>query len=98
MARPPDFPGAAAWVPELLSVEAVHEGVQACRGCDLWERATQGVPGAGDPQAGGMLLGEQPGDMEDQEGRPFVGPAGQLLVRALADAGIDPARTFSTNA
>ena len=98
MPRSPEFPGAAAWVPELLSVEAVHEGVQACRGCDLWERATQGVPGAGDPQAGVMLLGEQPGDMEDQEGKPFVGPAGQLLVRALGDAGIDPARTFRTNA
>jgi uracil-DNA glycosylase family protein len=98
MPRSPDYPGAAAWVPARLSVAAIDKGVQACRGCDLWERATQGVPGAGNPDAEVVLLGEQPGDQEDKEGQPFVGPAGRLLDRALADAGIDPARTFRTNA
>jgi DNA polymerase len=72
--------------------------MQECRGCDLWEDATQAVPGIGGTDADVVLLGEQPGDQEDRAGKPFVGPAGRLLDRALADAGIDPARTFRTNA
>jgi len=72
--------------------------MQQCRGCDLWESATQGVPGAGNVDADVVLLGEQPGDQEDLAGEPFVGPAGRLLDRALADAGIEPERTFRTNA
>jgi uracil-DNA glycosylase family protein len=72
--------------------------MQECRGCDLWEQATQAVPGSGATDADVVLLGEQPGDQEDRAGEPFVGPAGRLLDRALADAGIDPDRTFRTNA
>jgi DNA polymerase len=80
------------------SLAALATGVQACRRCDLWRGATRGVPGEGAVHARLMLVGEQPGDMEDLAGRPFVGPAGQLLDRALADAGIDRGETFVTNA
>lgn len=69
-----------------------------CRRCPLWKDATQGVPGEGPAGASLMLVGEQPGDQEDLAGRPFVGPAGQLLDRALAEAGIDRGRVFVTNA
>ncbi|HEX3351155.1 MAG TPA: UdgX family uracil-DNA binding protein [Acetobacteraceae bacterium] len=69
-----------------------------CRRCDLWERATQTVFGEGPPDALMMLVGEQPGDQEDLAGRPFVGPAGQLLDRALAEAGVDRDRVYVTNA
>ena len=95
--RPP-APGARPWVPETLTLDSVARALEECRGCDLWEQATQAVPGAGAADADLVLLGEQPGDQEDRAGEPFVGPAGQLLVRALAEAGIDPARTFRTNA
>jgi DNA polymerase len=98
VAARPDHPGAQAWVPARPSLRSIDEGLQQCRGCDLWERATQGVPGRGSTEADLMLLGEQPGDQEDRAGEPFVGPAGKLLDRALADAGIDPVRTFRTNA
>lgn len=80
------------------SLEAIAAGVQGCRRCDLWRNATQGVPGEGAVHAPLMLVGEQPGDSEDLAGRPFVGPAGQLLDRALAEAGIDRGETFVTNA
>jgi uracil-DNA glycosylase len=90
-------PGAAAWVPERLSLKALREGVQECRGCELYRDATQGVMGDGPRTAALMLLGEQPGDREDQEGEPFVGPAGKVLDRALADVGIDPGDVFRTN-
>jgi DNA polymerase len=72
--------------------------VQTCQGCDLYERATQAVFGAGPRTARLLLVGEQPGDVEDREGEPFVGPAGHLLDRALAEAGIDRASAFLTNA
>jgi uracil-DNA glycosylase len=68
-----------------------------CHGCDLWERATQTVFGQGPAPAPVMLVGEQPGDREDIEGAPFVGPAGQLLDRALTEAGIDREKVFVTN-
>ena len=64
------------------------DDLDACRRCDLWKRATQGVPGEGPRRAHLMLVGEQPGDEEDRQGKPFVGPAGLLLRRALDDAGI----------
>jgi DNA polymerase len=92
------FPGAAEWVPESATVEGLREAAQACRGCDLYRDATQVVMGSGEPDASLMLLGEQPGDREDLAGEPFVGPAGKVLDRALADAGIEPGRTFVTNA
>ena len=90
-------PGAEAWVPEQPTLDELRTAVQACRGCELYRDATQGVMGEGDPDAPLVLLGEQPGDKEDQQGEPFVGPAGKLLDRALADAGIDPADVFKTN-
>jgi DNA polymerase len=72
--------------------------VQACRGCPLWRGATQAVFGEGPLKASIVLVGEQPGDREDREGRPFVGPAGRELDRALALAGIDRESTYVTNA
>jgi DNA polymerase len=85
-------------VPERLSLRALQEAVQECRGCELYEDATQAVMGEGRVSADLVLVGEQPGDQEDRRGHPFVGPAGRLLDRALADAGIDPERVFTTNA
>ena len=72
--------------------------IDACRACPLWERATQGVPGEGSPNARVMLVGEQPGDQEDQTGKLFVGPAGRVLDAALEKAGVDRADVYVTNA
>jgi uracil-DNA glycosylase family protein len=94
----PQFAGAEEWVPARVTAASLRAGVESCRGCDLWEGATHGVPGNGPVDASLMLLGEQPGDQEDLAGEPFVGPAGQLLDRALADAGLDPAHVYRTNA
>jgi DNA polymerase len=69
-----------------------------CRNCELWKRATQTVFGEGPGRARAMLVGEQPGDEEDLSGRPFVGPAGRLLDRALEEAGLDRAQLYVTNA
>jgi len=69
-----------------------------CRRCELWEHATQGVPGEGPPGARLMLVGEQPGDEEDVQGRPFVGPSGRLLRALLDDAGVPVEQVFLTNA
>jgi DNA polymerase len=80
------------------SLDAVAAGVDRCRRCDLWRHATQGVPGEGPAHARMLLVGEQPGDKEDLAGRPFVGPAGQVLDKALAEAGVPRAETFVTNA
>jgi uracil-DNA glycosylase len=78
-------------------LDKVAELAAGCQGCDLWERATQTVFGQGPAPAPVMLVGEQPGDREDVEGAPFVGPAGQLLDRALTEAGIDRQKVFVTN-
>src|SRR6185369_10973131 len=67
----------------------LREGAKRCQDCPLWANATQTVFGAGDPHARVMLVGEQPGDEEDKKGLPFVGPAGRLLDKALAEAGVD---------
>jgi DNA polymerase len=80
------------------SLEEVRRGVQACRRCDLYRDATQGVVGEGPAHARLMLVGEQPGDQEDLAGHPFVGPAGQMLDKALAEAGIARDQAFVTNA
>lgn len=80
------------------SLKAARAAAAGCRACPLWKNATQTVFGAGPARAPLMLVGEQPGDREDIEGRPFVGPAGQLLRRAMAEAGIDPAAAYITNA
>lgn len=77
---------------------ALAAGVRDCRGCDLWERATHGVPGEGPPRAPLMLVGEQPGDREDLTGTPFVGPAGRELDEILRRAGITRDTVYLTNA
>jgi uracil-DNA glycosylase family protein len=90
-------PGAEQWVPDRLSLDALREAAQDCRGCELYQDATQVVMGEGPAKAPLMVVGEQPGDKEDLAGEPFVGPAGKLLDRALAEAGIDPEAVFRTN-
>jgi uracil-DNA glycosylase family protein len=92
-----DRPGAEAWVPERLSLRALREAAPGCQGCELYRDATQVVMGQGRRDSPLMLLGEQPGDREDREGHPFVGPAGRVLDDALADAGISPGDVFTTN-
>jgi uracil-DNA glycosylase len=79
-------------------LDSLRHEAASCRACPLWENATQTVFGEGPPDAEIMLVGEQPGDKEDREGRPFVGPAGLLLDRALAEAGVDRGRVYVTNA
>jgi uracil-DNA glycosylase len=76
----------------------VRREAKGCRACPLWREATQTVFGEGPPAARLMLVGEQPGDREDREGHPFVGPAGTVLDQALELAGIDRARVYTTNA
>jgi DNA polymerase len=80
------------------SLEEVVAGVDACRRCDLWKHATQGVAGEGPPHAKLLFVGEQPGDQEDLAGRPFVGPAGGVFDKALAEARVPRAETYVTNA
>ena len=80
-----------------VDLAVVLEAARGCRACDLWERATQTVFGAGPADARVVLVGEQPGDAEDLAGEPFVGPAGKLLDRALDTAGLDRERIFVTN-
>jgi uracil-DNA glycosylase len=80
-----------------LGLAEVAHLAATCRGCDLWARGTQTVFGQGSTDARLMLVGEQPGDEEDRAGSPFVGPAGRMLDRALADAGVDRERVFITN-
>jgi uracil-DNA glycosylase family protein len=92
------FAGAARYLPEERGVNALKSAAERCRGCSLFEDASQTVFGRGHSGAPIMLVGEQPGDQEDRAGEPFVGPAGRLLARALKDAGIDPAMTYETNA
>jgi DNA polymerase len=92
------YPTAAAFQPETLSMRALREAVQGCRGCPLYANATQAVFGEGKLTSEVMLVGEQPGDQEDLAGAPFVGPAGKLLDRALDEAGIDRGTTYVTNA
>jgi DNA polymerase len=84
--------------PAASSLSELAKDIDACRRCDLWKNATQGVPGEGAAHARIMLIGEQPGDQEDLAGRPFVGPAGKLLDKALAEAGVDRKQVYVTNA
>jgi uracil-DNA glycosylase len=81
-----------------LTLAEVRDEAARCRRCPLWENATQTVFGEGPPDATLMLVGEQPGDQEDLQGRPFVGPAGAVLRRALEEAGIAPETAYVTNA
>jgi DNA polymerase len=89
---------ASEFLPPRRTLPALRKAARDCRGCDLWRDATQTVFGEGPAKARLMLVGEQPGDREDREGEPFVGPAGGLLHRALDEAGIDPEATYITNA
>lgn len=89
---------AADFLPKSRSLRALGEAAQGCRGCELYKDATQTVFGEGRPSAELMLVGEQPGDKEDLEGEPFVGPAGRLLDRALLEAGIERGDAYVTNA
>ncbi|HEY0532621.1 MAG TPA: UdgX family uracil-DNA binding protein [Actinoplanes sp.] len=91
--------GAQQWVPaEPTSIDQLKSAAAGCEGCELYAAATQTVFGRGAPQASVVFVGEQPGDVEDQQGLPFVGPAGRLLREAVDDAGIDPADVYITNA
>jgi DNA polymerase len=92
------LPSATEFLPSRLSIPALQRAVQACHGCDLYKYAVQAVLGEGKRSASIVLIGEQPGDEEDRQGRPFVGPAGRLLDRALVDAGIDRLAVYVTNA
>jgi uracil-DNA glycosylase family protein len=89
--RPP------APIPERPTPRKLSEALESCRACDLWEGATQGVMGEGARRATVMLVGEQPGDREDHEGHPFVGPAGRVLHRGLEQAGISREDVYITN-
>ncbi|MDX3457332.1 UdgX family uracil-DNA binding protein [Streptomyces sp. ME02-8801-2C] len=95
---PEDAYTAAPFVPGHAGLTALRRAAADCRGCPLHRDATQTVFGTGAAHARVMLVGEQPGDQEDRQGEPFVGPAGKLLDRALTEAGIDPADAYVTNA
>jgi uracil-DNA glycosylase len=95
-ARPPS--PAEALVPPDATLDALRSAAATCRACDLWERGTQTVFGEGEPTAELVLVGEQPGDKEDLEGLPFVGPAGRVLDAGLEAAGIDRRLAYVTNA
>jgi uracil-DNA glycosylase family protein len=94
----PERPGADRWVPDTARIARLREAVQGCRGCELWQNATQAVFGDGAGKARIMLVGEQPGDREDLAGEPFVGPAGHVLDEALERAGIRREDVYVTNA
>jgi uracil-DNA glycosylase len=84
-------------IPERPTLDSVARAATECKACDLYKTGTRTVFGEGPAKAEVMLVGEQPGDAEDREGRPFVGPAGKLLDRALEEAGIDRDRVYVTN-
>jgi DNA polymerase len=98
MARAQADKSAALFLPQEMTLPALRELAAGCKGCDLWQLGTQTVFGEGPKSAPVMLVGEQPGDREDRAGKPFVGPAGRLLDKALAEAGIDRSATYLTNA
>jgi len=89
---------AADFIPARPTLERLREAAASCRGCDLWVHATQTVFGEGPRHAEVMLVGEQPGDQEDRQGHPFVGPSGRLLDEGLEAAGIDRRQVYVTNA
>ena len=93
-----DRRGAEPFVPETTSIPTLSGAVQQCRGCDLYRDATQAVFGEGAKRSRLMLVGEQPGDQEDRQGRPFVGPAGRVLWRCLEASGVDRSEVYVTNA
>jgi uracil-DNA glycosylase family protein len=92
-----EAPGAERYVPANPTLDSLRDAAQKCRGCELYRDATQAVVGEGPTDAKVMLVGEQPGDKEDLAGKPFVGPAGQLLVKALDAAGMPREAVYRTN-
>lgn len=94
----PEKANTATLVPERPTLPKLRQAVERCRGCDLYRFATQAVFGEGPVHASIVFVGEQPGNEEDIKGHPFVGPAGRLLDRALADAGIERSDVYVTNA
>jgi uracil-DNA glycosylase family protein len=88
---------AADFVPSDTDLDGLRSAARDCRGCELWEPATQTVFSAGPVDARVVLVGEQPGDQEDRQGAPFVGPAGRLLVKAVDEAGIARSTVYRTN-
>ncbi|MEW5848102.1 MAG: UdgX family uracil-DNA binding protein [Myxococcota bacterium] len=97
MTRRNPFPTALPFLPEKRSLRTLRQAAAECQGCDLYRNATQTVFGDGDPHAELMFVGEQPGNDEDLQGKPFVGPSGRLLRKAAAEAGLDPDRIYITN-
>lgn len=89
---------ASRFIPEHPTPRALRQAVQRCQGCNLYARASQAVFGEGPTSAEIVFIGEQPGDEEDRQGHPFVGPSGKLLDRALSEAGIDRSLIYVTNA
>ena len=89
--------GATQFVPQGAGLDRLRAAAAGCQGCELHAAATQTVFSAGSATARIVFVGEQPGDVEDRRGVPFVGPAGKLLVRAMQDAGIDPSSVYVTN-
>src|ERR1041385_8360014 len=92
-----DVGTAPALIPERPTLAPLREIAHGCQACDLWRRGTQTVFGEGSARARILMVGEQPGNDEDLAGRPFVGPAGRLLDRALGEAGIDRREVYVTN-
>lgn len=88
----------APWIPFRPTLPKLIRAARECHGCDLYQAATQTVFGEGPVPSPLMMIGEQPGDVEDRSGAPFVGPAGKLLDKALAEAGIDRRQVYLTNA
>ena len=93
-----DYIGAEGFVPDTKSLRRLAAAAAGCHGCDLYGAATQTVFGRGPKTARLLFVGEQPGDVEDREGAPFVGPAGRLLDKALAEVGLDRSTVYLTNA
>jgi uracil-DNA glycosylase family protein len=89
---------AAPFVPTTDDLDVLRESAKGCQGCHLYRDATQTVFGQGPPESRVVMVGEQPGDIEDRRGAPFVGPAGKLLDQAIEEAGLDRDRTYVTNA
>jgi uracil-DNA glycosylase family protein len=89
---------AAPWVPETHKLPLLRQAAPACKGCDLYQHATQVVFGEGPGDAKVVMVGEQPGDEEDQKGHPFIGPSGRLLSKAMQEAGLDREKVYVTNA
>lgn len=97
MAKRMDEDTASRYIPDRPTLPKVKEAAAGCQACDLWKRGTQTVFGEGGRTARVMFVGEQPGDQEDIAGKPFVGPAGRLLDKALEEAGIDRRDVYVTN-